>query len=317
MGESSGRASDNLAAWLAGTGRGVAITGASGWIGGAAAHVAIQALEAAGAGPAGRLRLFGSAARTARIAGRDLPVEALADATALGGGEWLVLHFAVIGADRIADPAALRAANDALLQGALALAEGAVVRRLVHASSGAVHLPLEASPDKRAYADLKREQETAVLAWGERTGTPILAPRIFNVGGPYMTQPQNYALGSFILQALRDGVIRIGARKPVLRSYVHGLELARVMFDLALDEVPALAFDTAGTETVEMAALAAAVGHALDLPDLRIERPPLEAGPEDRYVGDGAIYQSALARAGAEPIGLHQIIRDTAAWLRS
>ena len=312
MGESPVQASARLVDWLNGGG-GVAITGASGWIGRAMAHAA---LEAFGPAPATRLRLFGSRPCPIDIAGRTLPVESLGRAAPLAQGEWLVLHLAVAGADRAADPDGLRALNEAMLADALALAGTAQVRRLVGASSGAVYQAGQGSREKQAYSDLKRDQETIVRAWAQKTGVPLLLPRIFNVGGPYMTNPGNYALGSFIQQALAGGVIGIGARRPVLRSFVHVLELARVVFDLALDDAAPLAFDTAGPEVVEMADLAVAVGRALDLPSLEVSRPALDTADEDRYVGDGRLYQAALARMAARPVGLDQIIRDTATWLK-
>jgi nucleoside-diphosphate-sugar epimerase len=301
-----------LADWLK-AGGGVAITGASGWIGRGMVHAVLEAL---GPAPAAKLRLFGSRPRAIDIAGRTLELETLPGARPLGEGQWLVLHLAVTGADRVPDPGALRALNEAMLADALALAGTAHVRRLVCASSGAVYQSGQGSAEKQAYNDLKRDQEQIARAWAARAAVPLLLPRIFNVGGPYMTNPENYALGSFIRQARARGRIEIGARRPVLRSYVHGLELARVVLNLALDDAAPLAFDTAGTAAPELADLAAAVGNALDLPHLEIIRPPMGPGPEDRYIGDGAVYQAALARMGAPPIGLDQIIRDTAAWLR-
>jgi len=304
--------SARLVDWLDAPGRGVAITGASGWIGRAMAHGVVAA---AGQEHPVKLRLFGSEPRRIEVAGRTLPVEVLQDAGPLGDGEWLVLHLAVAGANRIPDPEALRAANNAMLADVLALAGTGPVRRLVCASSGGVYQVGWGSPERQAYCDLKREQEARAQAWADERGVPLLLPRIFNVGGPYMTHPGAYALGDFIRQARTVGAIEIGARRPVLRSYAHVLELAAVVFDLALGEDPALAFDTAGPQVVEMADLAAAVGRALNLPRLEIRRPALEAGGEDRYVGDGAVYQAALARMGAEPVDLDEIIRDTAAWL--
>lgn len=295
--------------WLNRPGAGVAVTGASGWIGRAVAHAALEA------NPQARLRLFGSRPQTIDIAGRSLAIETLEAARPLGEGEWLVLHLAIAGPNRAAGPEAVRALNEAMLADVLTLAGTGVVRRLVCVSSGAVYQQGQGSAEKQAYADLKRDQETIARAWAAKSGAPLLIPRIFNVGGPYMTNPGAYALGDFIAQARAQGAIKIGAPRPATRSYVHVLELARVMLHLALDPAAPLAFDTAGPEVVEMAGLAAAVGRALDLPELTIVRPPLEAGSEDRYVGDGAVYQAALARMGAEPLDLDRIIRDTAAWL--
>jgi nucleoside-diphosphate-sugar epimerase len=207
----------------------------------------------------------------------------------------------------------LKAANDTLLNQALTLAATGAVRRFVYASSGAVH-QTGGAPKQQAYREMKQAQEGRVQAWSARTGASLLMPRIFNVGGPYITHARAYALGDFIAQAMAAGVIRIAARRAVIRSYVHVHELARVILDLALDADGPLAFDTAGTEVVEMADLALAVARVMDRP-IEIERAPMETG-EDRYVGDGRLYQAALARTGAVPIGLDRIVRDTAAFMR-
>jgi nucleoside-diphosphate-sugar epimerase len=310
MAESEVAAQSTFADWAAGRKRGVAITGASGWVGSAVVHQLLRDLPDP---DAISLRLFGSAERALEVAGRQLPVGSLSQAAPLGEGEWLVLHFAVVGADRLAgDAAELRAVNDAVLRQALNLAGTTSVRRFVYASSGAVY-QTAGSPAKRAYGEMKRAQEAAVQDWADKAGAPLLLPRIFNVGGPYINHIGAYALGSFIEQALAGGVIEIQARQAVLRSYVHLFEFARVLLDLSLGDERRLAFDTAGDAVVEMADLARAVGAALGL-ELDIRRLPMSPG-EDRYVGDGRTYQAAVARLGA-PIGLGRIIRDTADHMR-
>jgi len=311
MDESTVSATTTFVDWLGARKGGVAITGASGWIGAAATEVVLRALPEAGDFP---LRLFGSAHGVLEIAGRRLRVESLGEASPLGPGEWLFLHFAVVGVDRLGgDSGALRAANDALLDQALALAGTGALRRFVYASSGAVY-QTGGSPAKQAYAGMKRAQEQLAQAWAARTGAPVLMPRIFNVGGPYINHVRAYALGDFIAQAMAGDVIRIEARRPVVRSYVHVHELARVILDLALGPIGPTTFDTAGPDVVEMAELAHAVGRALNRP-IDIDRPPMGPG-EDRYVGDGRLYLEALARSGAAPIGLDRIIQDTAAFMR-
>lgn len=306
MVESAVQASEKFTGWLRSCGGRVAITGASGWIGRAMTRLAVDAL---GPDAASRIRLFASGARSLDLDGQSMCLESLSNADPLGPGEWIVVHLAVAGADVSAEPDALRALNEGMLADALLLAKTGRVRRLVCASSGAVYQAGQGPPEKQAYRALKRDQEQIAHAWSRKTGVPLLMPRIFNVGGPYMTKAHNYALGSFIQQARAGGSIDIGATRPVLRSYVHVLELARVTFDLALAETTSLTFDTAGAEVVEMAGLAEAVGRSLGLPALEIRRPPMQDGPEDRYVGDGSIYRAAL---GGDPVALDRIIRDTA-----
>lgn len=305
MSESPSRASAKLSAWLASDARGVAITGASGWVGRAMVHAALEA-------GCRHLRLFGSRAGSVAVANQTLRLEPLHNEASLGAGEWIVVHLAVAGADRFPELEERRLANDAMMASALALAETGKIRRLVSASSGAVYARAQADADRQAYNELKRRQEEVVQAWAAHAGVPLLIPRIFNLGGPYMNHAQRYALGGMIQQARGDGVIRIQARRPVLRSYVHVLEFARLTFELALNTTAPLTFDTAGAQTVEMADLALAVGRALGMAGLEIQRPALEHEETDLYVGDGRLYHAAL---GGEPLGLDAIIRDTAAWL--
>jgi nucleoside-diphosphate-sugar epimerase len=289
----------------------MAITGASGWIGRAVAHAALQ--DAAPQADL-ELRLFGSSARAIELAGRYFPLEPLGSARPLAPDrEWLIVHLAVAGADREPDPERVKSLNQGFLETAFGLAGTVKVRRFVSASSGAVH-QTGGSTERQAYAQLKRDQEAAARDWATRTGTALLVPRIFNVGGPYMNHADRYALGDMIRQARAAGVIRIGAPRPVIRSYVHVLEFARVTLEVALGDAGEAMFETAGTEVVEMADLARAVGAALGV-EVEIQRPPMTAEGEDRYVGDGRAYQAALAAMGAEPVGLAEIIRDTDAWL--
>jgi nucleoside-diphosphate-sugar epimerase len=311
MTESEVAAESTFADWIAARKGGVAITGASGWVGSALLHRLLQTQPPTGPIP---LRLFGSADRNLEIGARQFEVEALCEAGPLGKGEWLVLHLAVVGADRLGgDSEQLAAANDAVLAQTLSLAQTGEVRRLVYASSGAVYQ--DGSPQKRAYSEMKRAQEAVVQDWAAETGAPLLIPRIFNVGGPYINHIGAYALGSFIQQALAGGAIQIEARQAVRRSYVHLFEFAEVVFDLCLGDDEGLVFDTAGQEVVEMADLAQAVASELGA-DVEIHRAPMSPG-EDRYVGDGRTYQAAVARRRRDPIGLDRIIRDTADYMRA
>ena len=66
-----------------------------------------------------------------------------------------------------------------------------------------------------------------------------------------------------------------------------------------------------------MGDLARNVSELLAKADARIERPVVQDGDPDWYVGSGQAYQAALFRSGAEPCDLRTIIRDTAAYLAS
>ena len=312
--ESGTAPSPKFVAWLADRQAKIAVTGASGWIGRAVVHLALQGgLEPAG----GRLRLFGSRDQAMQLCGRRLQVEALSGAGALGDGDWIVLHLAVVGPDRIAggDPLATRAANDALLTDALRLAGSGAVRRFVFASSGAAgQAAMAAAP--HPYGAMKLAHEARLRAWAAVHRQPLLTARVFNLGGPYINHVQRYELGDFILAARREGRIGVAAAREVFRSYVHVLELARVLFDQALDEArPEIAFDTRGQEIVEMGDGGRTVGEGGGGGACGMERPDVRAGDPDWYVGSEEAYQTALFRSGAAPCDLRTIIRDTAVYI--
>ncbi|MFZ0266461.1 NAD-dependent epimerase/dehydratase family protein [Caulobacter sp.] len=295
----------------------MAIIGASGWVGMALVD---QVLAACPDLPPDRLRLFGSSVRDLKLGGRQVRTEPLDALASLGNGDWLVLHAAIVGDDRVegGDPPEVRRRNDALLDQVLALAETGRTRRLVAFSSGAAARPEAGSPTRRAYAALKRDHENVVAEWARRTGRAVLIPRIFNLGGPFINHAEAYALGDFILALSRHGRIAIGAADPVFRSFVHVSEMARVILDMAVDEAQsAEPFDIGGGEIIELGALALAVGQALERADATIERPEPSDGAGDWYVGDGRRYQSALFQRGEHPTPLTRIVADTVAYLKA
>ncbi len=312
--ESATTPSRKFVAWLADRQAKIAVTGASGWIGRAIVHLALDA----GLDPReGRLRLFGSRSQALEISGRRLGVEPLTDAAALDDGDWIVLHLAIVGPDRIAggDAVAMREINDALLARTMRLAGSGLARRLVFASSGAAGRAA-AAIEPEPYGAMKLAHEMTLREWAAQHRQPLLTARVFNLGGPYINPVDRYALGDFIQSVRRDNRVSVSAERGVFRSYVHVLELARVLFDQALDEgCPEIVFDTCGRETVEMGDLARTVAEVVGDGSCRVERPDLRAGDPDWYVGSGEAYQAALFRSGAEPCDLRTIVGDTAAYI--
>ncbi|CAN5414635.1 hypothetical protein BH10PSE4_BH10PSE4_42300 [soil metagenome] len=305
-----------FAAWLSRPSSRVAIVGASGWIGMALVD---RVLGLAPQIAPERLRLLGSSRKALNVQNRALDIEALDDAPPLGDGDWLVLHAAIVGADRVdgGDLDTVRQRNDAMLRRVLTLAETGPTRRLVFFSSGAAGRPEGGGLAKRAYARMKREHEAQVTDWSARTGRPALLPRVFNLGGPYINHAEAYALGDFILQGARDeGRIGIGSGARVSRSFVHGAEMAGGVLEMAIDpDESGAPFDVCLGRIVELDDLARAVARALDRPAL-IARPP-PTGDSDDYVGDGARFQAASRDLHGPPISLDDIVADTVAYLRA
>jgi len=303
----------NFDAWLANPDCGVAIVGATGWVGRAMVHAVLAAAPDL---PPGRLRLFASARRPLTMAGHALKIENMEAGAALEPGRWLVVHAGVIGGDASRE-GEIRRRNDELLDRVMDLAAQADTERLVVVSSGAAGFASEPPAPKAAYAWMKREHEDRVGDWSCKAGVRTLVPRIFNLGGPYMTFAPNYALGDFILRLSRDRHLSISAPHPVFRSYVHVLEAARTLLDMAVDQrEDGEPFDVIGDRIVELGELANHVKLGLGAPDAEIVRPAPVDGI-DWYVGDGRRYQTALFKAGRNPTPLTTIVRDTIHYLHA
>jgi nucleoside-diphosphate-sugar epimerase len=297
----------------------IAVTGAGSWLGQAflAMLVAEDLLPSAP-----RLRLFGSASRSGRLGDRIVLVERLAAAEPLAGGRWLLLHFAFLGQERTTGMKTgdFIAVNAGILRETLRLAEPVQDLRVIFSSSGAAYGPggrLIEDPDTAPYGWCKITQERDLSAWCHARGVPLAMPRIFNLGGDWINKTETYALSSFIHSAQRQGVIRILSRRPVFRSFVHVAELHAMLCEAVLKQTAGspLEFDTAGSETVEMADLADAVAAALRPTNVTIERTGPVEGDVDYYVGDGRLYRSILAGQGRRIVGLMRIVTDTAAFL--
>jgi nucleoside-diphosphate-sugar epimerase len=297
----------------------IAVTGAGSWLG--RAFLTTLAAEDA-LPPSPRLRLFASTARSVQLGGRIVAIEQLSEARPLAGGPWLLLHFAFLGQERTNDLGTEEfvAGNARILLETLRLAEAARGLRMVFTSSGATYGPgrqLVEDANFSPYGWCKATQERDLDAWCAARGVPLVIPRIFSIGGPCANKVETYALSSFVLSARREGVIRIAARRPVFRSFVHVAELNALVCEAALAQSAGapLVFDTVGRETLEMADLADAVAALLRPTEVRIERAGLVEGDADYYVGDGRIYRFMLAWSGRRIVGLEQIIADTAASL--
>ncbi len=298
--------------------RRILLVGARGWIGRTVLALLHEAL-----GPscfANRVVCFGSA--SGEIALEDgtavlqQPLRALDTLPAMPS---LLLHLAFLTKDRIAsmDADIYASENRALSRTVLDALDPIGVDRLFVASSGAAAFAddAEAAADLRLYGSLKREDEEAFAGWALTRPDECRAAigRIYSVSGPYINKPQNYALASFILDALAGRPIEVRAHMPVFRSYAAVRDLVSLVFAMLLADRgdPVLRFDTGGEalELETVARLTAALFHT------RVHRQPITEPRENRYVGNEESWQRHLAEFAIEPLPLAQQIAETAAWL--
>ena len=294
----------------------IVVTGAGGWLGLATLEMLRNALKS---DFGGRVVCFGSAARVLTLRGwtvDQFPLEALAD---LPSSPTLVLHLAFLTKDRAEAMTAedYRTANKAVRRRVLDALEPIGAQGFFLPSSGAAR---EAeNPDAPAamklYGALKREDEDAFGEWAERRLRACAIARVFNVSGPYINKHGNYALASFIADALAGRPVKVRATHPVVRSYVAIRELMSIVFAHLLDEHSAIRrFDTAGGEMLEVRQIAQLAAELLG--SGVVEAPPIERdAPADIYVGEPAGYNAARLFAGVESVLFKTQILETAAYM--
>jgi nucleoside-diphosphate-sugar epimerase len=267
-----------------------------------------------------RVAAFGSSARPLRLRGGvfvdQQPLTAL---TLLPPAPSLVLHMAFLTQEKAKamSEEAYVAANRAISSQVLGALDAVGARGVFVPSSGAVYMADQpgAERSKQLYGLLKREDEDRFAAWGADRGANVAIARVFNLSGPYINKRASYALACFIADALAGRPIRIRAARPVFRSYVAIREMMSVVMGaLTQTMMEPIVFDTAGDDVYEMAQIAQVVGNVLHH-DRGVDRPALQDGDIDRYVGDGSTYVRLRRLNEVTPIGFAEQVRETARYM--
>jgi len=293
----------------------IIITGASGWLGMAALGLLADAL---GDDFVHRVAAFGSSARRLELRhGRSIEQALLAAMSDLPAAPSLVLHFAFLTKDRVADldEAAYRAANAAIAETVEAALVAVDARAVFVASSGAAGVAGDphASPAMRLYGGLKLDDEARFAAWAISHARRAVIGRVFNITGPYINKPQHYALAAFILDALAGRTVAVKAPCRVERGMVAVADLLSVAFAELVEPAPGICRFETGGEPMELGALAAEVAVLLGAPGHH--RAAITAARIDRYVGNDTAWSALLARHGIAPQPLAAQIRETADFL--
>ena len=290
------------------------LTGPSGWIG----QAMLDALAAALGGRLdGRVTAFASQARTMDLpSGEALAVRALDTITADDVAGAHVIHLAYLTKEKaeLLGPDTFDATNDAIDAALLAALAGATPASLFVASSGAASLAARGD-DTHPYGMAKLRQEARFLAWAQAAGVPAIAGRIFNLSGPHINKVRSYAISDFALQAAETGEIRIQARVPVFRSYLHVEDLCALVLGAAREGIGrAAVIDLCGGEIVEMHDIATLVAQrSQGAPTIR--RGPVEFTRPSLYLGDSTHAKVLAMELGIELRPLAVQVADTLAWL--
>jgi len=294
------------------------VTGATGWFGRTALHELQQLL-----GPESfsrRVRPFASRSHTIASTGfadgvqRAVPVAPLTGLPELAAREPIetLLHTAFVTREYVerVGVEGYISVNRSITELISRSLEACPATRAVVISSGAAAaLDAVTSLDEHLHSDpygvLKSEEERRL---SEIADTLVL--RAYAVSGRFMRDPEQLALGDFLLRALGGQPIVINAPMPVIRGYGHAGDMV------------SLAFRWLGSEHQPPAHPIAAVSHEVELLELArlisslYDLPPLSSAidtslPPNRYSADPNAYINMLHSLGSVPRSMEEQIFDT------
>ena len=294
------------------------ITGATGWVGRTAAHELQRLLS-----PdqfLRRVRLFASRTGSILSSGYTdvapflIPVFPLKELAGLASLEPLnaVLHTAFLTRDRVKkvgqdDYVATNRWITSQVASALTAAPDA---RAVVISSGAA-----AVHDHDSGRDLVTDPY-GVLKWEEEQMLSSLLPaslvlRLYALSGQFIREPSRFALGDFLLKAMRKESIRLDSTNPVLRSYANAGDITAFAWRWLLNgnvknSSKVLAATSCTTNLFDLASL---ITRLYDLPPMQSNMDP--AAAPNSYTADAEPFLLAMHDHDLVPMSIEQQVIDT------
>lgn len=294
------------------------ITGATGWVGRTAAHELQRSLS-----PEkflDRVRLFASRSGSILSTGYTdlspfrIPVFPLKDLPDLAASESLnaLLHTAFLTRDRVSqfgqdDYVATNRWITA--QVASAATASPQARAVVISSGAAAFYDQELGPDLAA-------DPYGVLKWEEEQLLSSLLPtslvlRLYALSGRFIREPGRFALGDFLLKALRKQPISLDSPNPVLRSYANASDITtfawRWLFNHNVhNSSNILAATSCTTNLYDLASL---ITRLYDLPP--VQSTIDQAAVPHSYIADSEPFLTAMKKHNLLPMTLEQQVSDT------
>ncbi|WP_375391039.1 NAD-dependent epimerase/dehydratase family protein [uncultured Sphingomonas sp.] len=295
----------------------IVVTGPTGWIGSA---LLTRIAHLYGPGWDRSVLLFGS--RGAEIVAPDgavLRIRPLCELAPKDVAGAVVIHLAYLTKEKVEllGEARFVAENLAIDQLVFTAFADAAPRAVFVASSGAAALAADGR-DRHPYGCAKLRQEDRMLEWAARSGVPAIAGRIWNLTGPFINKIGSYAIADMLIQARATGRIRIAARVPVFRSYLHVSDLCDLILLASIGRIGhAEPIDLCGAETLEMSDIARQIAVLVGLSADAIERAPVVFDRPSAYLGQFALTKALAMRVDQVLLPFAQQLADTDRWLHA
>jgi nucleoside-diphosphate-sugar epimerase len=220
---------DNILEEKLGACQGIAILGASGWIGRECVYLLNSLI---GKDFHKKVVLISSSSKNFRVGQNSFQTVSINDQLKIENID-LLIDFAFLTQDKMLNlgQKAYVELNQNLNKDKETLINRFKPKYIYYASSGAADrsvLLRTSSDSKRIYGELKIEAEESLLDISKVIGSKLLLNRIWSLSGKFMLEPNKYAIGNFITQAMNSRKICINSSDQVFRSYIDANDLLKL-----------------------------------------------------------------------------------------
>jgi nucleoside-diphosphate-sugar epimerase len=166
-----------------------------------------------------------------------------------------------------------------------------------------------------AYGEGKRTAEMLCTLYGREFVLEPKIARCFAFVGPYLPLDVHFAIGNFIRDGLRGGLVHVSGDGTPFRSYLYAADLAIWLWTILFRGQSARAYNVGSEAALSIAEVAREVAKAFRPPVQVVVAREAEPGkPAERYVPATRRARVELGLAVRVPID--HAIRRTAEWAR-
>jgi len=187
----------------------------------------------------------------------------------------------------------------------------------IFVSSGAIwelpNLKLENSIEKNPYGFLKRLEENLFSEICKNSGIAYVCGRLWGGAGIELREPEKYAIGSLILNAIRNQNLQINSGHKVYRRYVDTSIFMELCIKMAQKGITKT-FDSGG-EIVEIQEIAEIIN--LRFPKLQIMRTNRASQEDDKYFSRSQEFEELLKDFDLQHPTISELIDQTIIGLQS
>tara|TARA_Y100001968_G_scaffold247123_1_gene231525 strand:+ start:1839 stop:2783 length:945 start_codon:yes stop_codon:yes gene_type:complete len=164
---------------------------------------------------------------------------------------------------------------------------------------------------KDPYAYLKKAEEVEISKYGNS-----LILRIYALSGAYVRNPLIYALGSFLLKAIKGESFRIDAIRPVYRSYGHAQNISELACSWMLSNDSSInRIINTVSHTTDLISLAKLITDHFHLPEAK-HKIDFNKNP-DSYISSEDEFLNLLKIYDIKTKSFKEQVLDTANYLKS